>query len=336
MNSVKMLLEFRNRGFELVESNVRGITLLYKIEEELADVCIVVDNSANVYFTGQQLESIGDQVERKFLLGGFKSVEIMFLVISNYPERDKLFVHYELKFWILDTTSNRILIYEDQPEDYVHIREALEGILNDTRVPEKRKIQRFPIVNLSLIAINIIVFIVMELLGSTENTAFMLHHGAAFGEYIFNNKEYYRLFTSIFIHFGSYHLINNMIVLLLVGNKVEQALGKIKFLLIYVLSGMGGSLISAGYYFMKEQLVISGGASGAIFGIIGSLVILMIKDKRKSGNILSIQFLLLIAIILYNGFISTKIDTIAHLAGLLFGMLVTHIITSMGKSVRDS
>lgn len=332
MNSNKVILEFVNKEFELIECNIKGISLLYKIMEGNVDVCVVVDNSSNIYFTGGQLESIGLQIERKFLLNGFDKVMLMYMVISNYPERDKLISHYGLNFWLLDTISNKVIIYEDQPENFADIRENIERIMSNKRTKKQIKTERFPIMNLLIIATNILVFIVMELYGSTEDTAFMLNNGAAYGEYIFKNKEYYRLFTCMFIHFGSYHLVNNMLTLLLVGNKVEQILGKVKFLSIYLISGLGASLISASYYYLKSDLVISGGASGAIFGIIGALVMLMLKNKKRISHFMGIQFFFLIVLILYNGFISTKIDTIAHLAGLLFGLIITAVITRKYKS----
>lgn len=326
MNNNKVILEFVNREFELIECNIKGITLLYRVLDEEVEVCIVVDNSSSVYFTGSQLESIGLQVERKFILNGFDKVMLMYIIISNYPDRDKLFLHYGLNFWLLDTKEKKLVVYENQPEDYADAREALERILLDKAIIKEAPKDRFPIINLLLIAINVVVFVVMELIGSTEDTGFMLNHGAAFGEYIFKEKQYYRLLTCIFIHFGSYHLVNNMLTLLLVGIKVEQILGKIKFLLIYLISGVGASLISISYYYIKSDLVISGGASGAIFGIIGSLVMIMFKNKKKVNYLMGFQLFFLIVIILYNGFISTKIDTIAHLAGLLFGMFITSLM----------
>jgi rhomboid protease GluP len=333
MNSNKIILELRNRGFEYIESNLTGISLLYKLTQESEDVCIIVDNSANIYFTGGQLESIEAQVERKFLLSGFNKVKIMFFVITNRLERDKNIAFYGINFWLLDVVTSKVIVYENQPEDYVNIRSSIEKILESKKEKVSYRTEKLPVINLLIIAANIIVFVILELLGSTEDTAFMLYHGASFGEFVFQKHQYYRLFTCMFIHFGSLHLINNMVTLLIVGNKVEQVLGKIKFLFIYILGGMGASLISTSYYYLRDDMVISGGASGAIFAIIGAFVILLLRNKKKVSFVLGFQFFLLIILILYNGMSSTKIDTIAHLAGLLFGMLFTYFFTR--KSEQD-
>ena len=86
--------------------------------------------------------------------------------------------------------------------------------------------------NLLMIGINVVIFIIMEFLGSTEDTGFMLQWGAACRPFILNG-EWYRLFTSMFLHFGIYHLANNMAVLLFMGDMVENAVGHWKYLAIW-------------------------------------------------------------------------------------------------------
>lgn len=97
--------------------------------------------------------------------------------------------------------------------------------------------------NLLMIGINVVIFIIMEFLGSTEDTGFMLQWGAACRPFILNG-EWYRLFTSMFLHFGIYHLANNMAVLLFMGDMVENAVGHWKYLAIYLGSGLVGNLLS--------------------------------------------------------------------------------------------
>lgn len=88
-----------------------------------------------------------------------------------------------------------------------------------------------------LAAINVIVFFVLSLRGMTENGMFLLEHGAMYVPKVIEDREIYRLFTSMFLHFGFQHLMNNMIILALAGWNLEIEIGKIRFLLIYVLSG---------------------------------------------------------------------------------------------------
>ena len=93
------------------------------------------------------------------------------------------------------------------------------------------------IVTIGLISINAIVFVILMLFGKTEDTLFILEHGAMYEPYIVERHEYYRLITSMFLHFGIEHLMNNMVMLGAMGLNLEIEIGKLRFLLIYMFSG---------------------------------------------------------------------------------------------------
>ena len=85
-----------------------------------------------------------------------------------------------------------------------------------------------------LIIVNIAVFLLLTLFGRTEDAAFMLDHGAMYEPYIIEGHEYYRIFTSLFLHFGINHLLNNMVILGAIGWNLEMEVGRIRFLIIYL------------------------------------------------------------------------------------------------------
>ena len=99
-------------------------------------------------------------------------------------------------------------------------------------------------VTAGLIFLNILAFVIVEITGSSQNTMHMLDWGAAYTPMIVQGGEYYRLFTCMFLHFGIEHLLNNMLVLFVLGSRLEQAIGKIRFLLIYLLGGLLGNVFS--------------------------------------------------------------------------------------------
>lgn len=77
-------------------------------------------------------------------------------------------------------------------------------------------------VNIALIAVNVMVFLLFELIGDTEDTMFMMKHGAVYEPLVVMRGEYYRLLTSMFLHFGASHLMNNMLVLFVLGERMEH------------------------------------------------------------------------------------------------------------------
>ena len=130
------------------------------------------------------------------------------------------------------------------------------------------------------------------------------------------SPEWWRLFTSMFLHAGIPHLIVNCIGLYSIGSIVEQRLGGMKLLVIYILSGIGSAMIT--------MLVTYGsiGASGAIYGIGGTLLILMIRDRKNSWSTRPImQKIIIIAYLIIPN--SSGINTlISHEVGLIIGILL--------------
>lgn len=180
--------------------------------------------------------------------------------------------------------------------------------------------------NLLMIGINIVVFVIMEILGSTEDTGFMLQWGAACRPLILDG-EWYRLFTSMFLHFGIYHLVNNMAVLLFMGDMVEKTVGHWKYLIIYLGSGLVGNLLSLYMDIESQSNIVSAGASGAIYGIIGGIFVLMIKNRKQVREVVIRRLVFVIAVTIYYGSQAAQIDNAAHVGGLIGGIVLTVLFT---------
>lgn len=182
-----------------------------------------------------------------------------------------------------------------------------------------------------LAGVNAIVFLLLSLQGMTEDAEFMLHHGAMYVPYVAEGGEYYRLFTCMFLHFGFDHLMNNMIVLLVVGWNLELTVGKIKYLVIYLASGLCGNIVSAVWDIRVGEYAVSAGASGAVFGLIGALLYVTLCNRGQSESISGRRLIFMILLMLYYGFSSTGVDNAAHVGGLLSGFLFAIILYRKSK-----
>ena len=182
-----------------------------------------------------------------------------------------------------------------------------------------------------LVVINVIVFFALSFGGMTEDAYYMLEHGAMYVPYIMENEEYYRIFTSVFLHFGFSHLMNNMVTLVVMGRYVEPVVGKIRFFLIYLLSGLGGNLLSFLGEVFTRNYAVSAGASGAIFGITGALLALTIIYRGRVGQVTSRDMVIMIGISLYLGFTSQGVDNLAHIGGLISGFLLSLLLVGIPR-----
>jgi membrane associated rhomboid family serine protease len=158
-----------------------------------------------------------------------------------------------------------------------------------------------------LIAANVIVFLISK--GGARS--FVAKWGEVPGEIQYLGKTY-QLFTAPWIHLSVLHIALNMLSLLVVGRPVELAIGKIRFLLLYLGSAMGGSVA---YFLIAPPRTPGAGASGAIFGVVGALFVVSRNRGMETGGILG-----LIIINLVYGFIDPNIGWQAHLGGLAAGV----------------
>lgn len=182
-------------------------------------------------------------------------------------------------------------------------------------------------VNTALVACNVIVFIVLELMGSTQDSWFMVNHGASFAPYILaGGKEYMRLLYSVFLHFGPEHLFHNMIGLFFIGDNLERAMGHARYLIFYLLCGVGASVCSMTVHAFAEPFTVSAGASGAICGVVGGLLWVVMANRGRLEEMTTGRVAFLIFYLIYGGLQSTGVDNIAHISGALLGFILAWIL----------
>ena len=187
-----------------------------------------------------------------------------------------------------------------------------------------------------LIIVNSVVFLILSMFGNTEDAYFMLQHGAMYGPSVTEAHEFYRLVTCLFLHFGIQHLLNNMVMLGALGWNLEKEIGKIKFLLIYFLSGIGGNLCSLLWDIKRGEQVVSAGASGAIFGLRGALVYRLVAWRATRVRLSGRGMLILVALSLYFGLTSSGVDNFAHIGGLICGFLFSVLLYRRKKGAGSS
>ncbi len=194
---------------------------------------------------------------------------------------------------------------------------------DDARMNENVFKPKKPIITYILIAINVLVFI-----SSMFNENILLNF-AVNRELIVNIGQYYRLFTGMFLHSGIIHLLFNMYALYIIGMQLESFLGKWKYLVVYLLSGLGASMLSI---FFSNSFSV--GASGAIFGLMGALLYFGYHYRVYLDSVVKSQIIPLIVLNLILGFTLSGIDNWAHVGGLVSGILATMAVGVKYKSTK--
>lgn len=184
-------------------------------------------------------------------------------------------------------------------------------------------------VTYTLIILNLIMFIIMTMAGGSTNYKNLILFGAKVNILI-EAGQYWRLFTSMFIHIGFTHLLFNTYALLALGKYAEKIFNHSRFLLIYFCSGITGSLFS--YLFSPN---ISAGASGAIFGLLGAIVAYGWKNPFFWRSGLITNLLIVLGINILFGVLAPGIDNYAHLGGLLGGVVLGSILILLKKKSKN-
>ncbi len=356
----------RENGFSVIYAKPEEISAYYK--QNSADSLLVVlflDYHRGFFLSREGFDSMKKSLihllesskgQLPGVTGEEKEIRMFTVVCAEETEAAKQMLFQEKNFWLIDRTTGHLLIYEDQPADFFGLRSILEDLLEEEissdydLYPERDSIQKrdsvrernktLPVITLFLIAVNGIVFLVTELLGDTTNAEYMVHCGAMFPPLIQKGGvQNLRFVSSLFLHFGFLHLFNNMLALYLFGEMLEKLIGKMKFLMVYFLGGILGNVVSYGF---GGDDVVSAGASGAVYALIGAIVVWVIyaklgnpvyedwtegefeeKNRKRLLKIGIPQLIFMLIMVLYYGSFAEGIDSAAHLGGFGMGVILT-------------
>ncbi len=247
--------------------------------------------------------------------------------ISLYDEKD--LSKYKFIYDTFPDISNKL----DFSEEGFQLFMKITGDINKKNKEDALKVdeifkKKVPYVTIALIIINVLLFILTDFLG--YKNAFIVDY-SVWGEGIVKYGQFYRLITGTFIHDGLEHILFNMYALYVFGSQMEGFIGKTKFLIVYLFSALTGSLFSIIF-----NTVPSVGASGAIFGLMGSLLYFGYHYRVYLGSVIKSQILPIIVIELVLGLVAGgRIDNFAHIGGLIGGVLMTMALGVKYKSTKS-
>lgn len=313
MNMEMFIDKLKNSGYEPVQSGTAGVyTFRHKAGNHIIGVMQCTDMDV---IAGHKLESL-----RGNLSVVYGTANVLFVIFTDDPYRVNQFIEADSGHWIYNYTESRLVIYENQPGTFFGAEKLFE--------PERARTRQNYVftVNNFIILVNVIVFAVMALKGNTQNTYYLYKCGGITPESLFEDHQIYRLFTSMFMHSGISHLVNNMIVLYFIGGTLEKYVGRVRYLIIYLLSGLLGGLISQIYYMAMSENVICVGASGAIFGAVGAMLTVVVVNHGRVENFTLPRLIIYVVLSIYLGFTSPGVSLSAHLGGLAIGFFTALLL----------
>ena len=235
-----------------------------------------------------------------------------------------------------------ILEIESVKEEGIELFIKLTEDINKKNFEESKKAEdifskKTPIMTYIFMGICIILYILSGLYSANIlelNATVLYKFGALVNFDMMGNNitQLYRLVTSVFLHGGLIHLICNMYSLYVLGPQLESFFGKVKYAIIFIGSGVIGNLLSMAFL---QDTYVSVGASGAIFGLLGALLYFGYHYRVYLSGVIKSQIIPLIVLNLIIGFVGTSINNLAHIGGLIGGVLVSMAVGVKYKSTKS-
>ena len=329
---------------------VRGVKDEVWLENDEGPYRIIRINSNYIHNEEQfnmdvfKTKNVMKQIKKKTLSFKMNALNIFLDINENVKLKEVKDIDSIIINNVTDITKNELVsIFPDIKEKLITGDNGMEMLINITNDINKKtekenklyenifKSKKVIITNI-IIALCIIVFAATILSGGNIlgiNGVILYLFGANVREAVVAG-EVYRLITAAFLHASIFHLLFNLYALYIIGNQVENYIGKFKFLMVYLISAITGNLMSCIF-----NAGISVGASGAIFGLLGSLLYFGYHFRLYLGSVLKTQIIPLIILNLCLGFLDSSIDNAAHIGGLIGGYLSTMALGIKGKSSKS-
>lgn len=318
----QQLDDFLDReGYTKIPSNLPEFTVHFHMENNYVNVLHIIDYREGLYISEDQYDLLKNKIKTLFAEKGIMNIHILSLILSKDIEKSKRLCAQDSFCWILNPLEERLVIYENQVSDFYGMKEAIEKWLANIPALEYKAEKReetkkkLPGVTIFLVSVNVLVFILCTFTGE------MLYNKGTFSALnIIMDRQYYRIFTSIFLHWDIDHLISNMLILYYLGEVVEKHFGHIKYAVAFCATGIFGNILSMSYELYTNSYAQSAGASGAVFGMIGVLLLLVIVHRGRFKQITIGRMLFMVSYSLYSGFVGSNINNAAHIGGFLSGV----------------
>lgn len=183
-----------------------------------------------------------------------------------------------------------------------------------------KRLKAVPVVSGVLVGINVLVFLICHFSDALYRAGILSAYS------VLEKGEYGRILWAMFLHSNIGHLFNNMVILFFLGAMIEKEVGHVRYGLLYFLSGIGGNLLSLLMKAVTGDMSGSIGASGAVFGLNGVLLAMVLLSGRKMEDVTPGRVVFMVILSLYNGFKGENIDNAAHVGGLAIGFVAAAIM----------
>ena len=334
---------FRLGGYRKLFFDRAGMYVYFDNENGFVNVAVIYDADEAEIDAGSFADVL-EKIHWRFLDAGAGDVHMLALILSENAAAASAISGDNPFAWVVDTGRHELIVDDEKTEDFYGIRSSIEVCINSPAVGSRfaerpleydaggrlcyHSITQRPLVNHGLLILNLLGYVLCIMFAEGIYDWGDLRWSLVF------QGQWYRLITHMFIHSDPGHLTGNMLLLLLVGDIAERALGHVKYAILFLFGGFTSAALSMAVSYMKGSMVGSVGASGAVFAVVGAILAILLLNRGRLETLTTKKILFLIAYTLYFGFTSTGVDNAAHVGGLAGGFVLGLIMYSVMIAIR--
>lgn len=346
-------------GYRKLDTYLRNVSVLMGEHESGPHILAVISQNHSATLSGWQLTNYRLELER--LTG---TDEILFVVFTTNVQTVRYQMNEDAGHWIIGLETG-LEIDAGQPGEFYGLKNVVfeiesfpgsdehsfsnveEAVTRMEQMPPPRKPRRSAkeivfTVAVLMIFINVIVFLadlyfVAKQGGNVlEDGGPLYWWGTLFANIDVLDHQYYRMLTCMFLHSGFMHLAGNMVTLYFIGTALEKVVGHVRFLVIYIVGGLVGSVVQYIYYTnASSEPVAMLGASGAIFAAIGAFLYVLIRNYKEINRRTIPRYIVYIALSIYSGVANPQISLSAHLGGFFGGLVLAVLLYHKPKKTAS-
>ncbi len=326
---IQIIKSLHDKGYRKLNPDTNNV---YGRVDDDAVYVVVIGSNRNL--DADSLKRFNNKILVELSLNSHKKINILNVLITPngmFDDMTRQIVENVENVWLFTEDYGKLYVFENQPSDFDSLYDLIDKkTLVNNRRSQHNLIRMFGVVTPVLVLINIFVYIACVYVYQPTELAVDVYG-------ISEKRQYYRFLTSMFTHFGITHIFGNMVILIALGARVENIIGRLNYAIIYIVTGLAAAFASYINFFYNDIHAYSAGASGAIFGLLGVLVVIAIYNKGRVRDLSLVNMLILFILTLADGLMSEGVDNVAHAVGFIAGILagVLLLLTNQ-KVVKNS
>lgn len=294
------------------------------------DVVYVVVIGSNRNLDADSLKKFNDKIIIELSINSHKKVNILNILITPngmFDDMTKKIVENVENVWLFTEDYGKLYVFENQPTDFDSLYDVIDKkTVVDNRRSQHNLMRMFGVVTPIFLLMNVLVYLACVYIYQPTELAVNVYA-------ISEKRQYYRFLTSMFTHFGITHLLGNMVILIALGARIENIIGRLNYVIVYIVTGLAAAFASYINFFCNDIYDYSAGASGAIFGLLGVLVVIAFYNKGRVKDLSLMNMIILFILTLVDGLMSEGIYNVAHAAGFMAGILAGIVLLLVNQKV---